>query len=111
MHLILTSYVDRSPDHVHQRLAASIPHAVREAAERICDVAGDPITSIAGRRAVLRGGLADLDGASIDWDGTDDLTTVRITVPWATNGPGGGRQILAANRFAQTLTTDVRAPV
>lgn len=108
MHLILTSYVDRSPEHVHQRLADSIAHAVREAADRIHGVAGDPATSITGRRAVLSGGLADLDGAAIEWDGTDDLTTVRVSVPW-TADRDTGRQVLAANRFAHTLTTDIRA--
>ncbi len=108
MQLVITSYLDRSPAHVRDHLAAHIGPAIRAAAERVDAPSASAETSIDGERAMIRGGLDVLDGAAIDWDGDDDLTTVRVTIPWAPGAPSMGRQVLAANRFAHVLTTGVR---
>ncbi len=108
MQLVITSYLDRSPAHVRRHLGAHIDPAIQAAADRVHEPARSAATSVDADRAVVHGGLDVLDGAAIDWDGDDDLTTVRVTVPWTPAASSTGRQILAANHFAQVLSAAVR---
>lgn len=109
MRLVFTTYLDRSPGHVRHHLAASIPGALLAAGDRVHQPVATATSSLDADRAVIHGGFAMLDGASIDWDGLDDLTTMRVSVERATTPSEIGRQVLAANRFAEVLTTSVRS--
>lgn len=110
MHLTLTQYLDRAPAHVDAHLAESVPTALRAAADRVhAPLATDGPASITGRLAVVDGGLDVLDGTTIDWDGDDDLTSIRVIVPWPSEASERRRRLLAANRFAHVLADTVRA--
>lgn len=108
MQLVITSYLDRSPAHVQRHLETHVTGAVREAADRVETPSTAAETSLDDGHAVIHGGFDVVDGAQIDWEGDDDLTTVRVRIPWTPAESKRGRQMLAANRFTQVLTTSVR---
>jgi hypothetical protein len=108
VNLIITHYLDRSPEHVRDHLATTIPQAIRAAADRVSRPVTESGTDLTDTHAVVHGGLDVLDGAAIDWDGDDDLTTVRVSIPWAQGDDARGHRILAANRFAHVLSAGVR---
>lgn len=109
MQLVITHYLDRSPAHVRDHVEATIPAAIQAAADRVRRPTTASNTDLTERGARVHGGLDVLDGAAIEWDGVDELTTVRVSIPWALDHQDeAGSRVLAANRFAQVLSTGVR---
>ncbi len=99
-HLSLTSWIPRSPDELAERLANSpvVDLATARASERLGADAPVSVTVRDERRFVVRTGLAELDGTTIEIDGDAALSEVVVRVPW--NGADAGRRTLAAVTFA-----------
>ena len=94
MKLVLTYYVEASPESVTRRIQSAVL---------------DPLRAEATDDGVrVTGGVDGLDGSEIHVEGDQRLTTVRIEVPW----PDATRTVStlrAASRFASTITDGVLA--
>lgn len=108
MSLVLTRYLDAEPAAISADLDRAIGVALDQAAERIA-VARVP-TSLEdvpdGVR--LNAGLDVLDGSELRVTGGPRLTTVEVTVPWDVHEDAPQSKLLAANRFAHVVATELR---
>jgi len=107
-HLVITTYVDMSPAEFDSSFMRAVPVALAAAARRVAEPRTSAITETTKRGVFVLGGLDLLCGADIRWSGTDDLTTLKVKVPWCNEDGIDGRKLLAANRFAQELSAAVR---
>ena len=107
-HLIITTYVDTSPDTFDSGFMRAVPVALAAAARRVDEPRTSTITETTETGVFVHGGVDLLSGADVRWSGTGDLTTLKIKVPWTTEDGIDGRKLLAANRFAQALSAAVR---
>jgi hypothetical protein len=113
MQLTFTTYLDRSPDEVQDRLADAVSAGLAAAADRIdsSSVTSPPLSphTVANATGLEVHGLDILEGAEINWEGDARFTTVRVVVPWTSNDSASGKKLLAANRFAQVLSAEARS--
>jgi hypothetical protein len=108
MQLVLTSYLRHDSDKIESRVAAAVPSALSAAAARI-DVPAHQPRAETNAQGVAPHGVDILAGTKINWERSGDLTTIRVVVPWETTDGISGRKLIAANRFAQVLSTEAGA--
>jgi hypothetical protein len=105
MQLVLTSYVAENADQLEERVTAAVPSALSAAAARIDVLANDPRAEAHANGVALRG-VDILEGANIDWENDEGLTTLRVTIPWTSTDGASGRKLIAATRFAQVFSAE-----
>ncbi len=108
MQLVLTRYLDRSPEEIRGRLDQAVTTAMAAAADRVDSSAVSPRVKATAGGAVVSG-LDILDDTEINWAGDASLTTVRVLVPWRSADTDSGKKLLAANRFAQVFAEEASA--
>ncbi len=108
MQLVLTRDIDSTPRLVDNNLHTAVYGALDAAAERVARARCETATEATPHGLRVTSGLDVLDGAEIRVGGSDRLTSVQVTVPWA-GADSDGQQLLAANRFASSLIEGVRA--
>ncbi len=109
MQLVITTYLDRNADDFESRLDQVVPVALDAAAERVSTRAQAAMTTRSSHTMVVRGGLDLLEGTEVAWEGIEGLTAVRFVVPWDDSDHISADRLLAANRFAQTFSSAMRA--
>jgi hypothetical protein len=103
MQLVLTSYLGAHTENIEERVAAAVPAALAAAAARIDAPANDPRAEARTSGVALRG-VDILEGAEINWERNEGLTTMRVVVPWNSTDGATGHKLIAANRFAQVFS-------
>ena len=109
MNLILTSYLRTDPDRVDDSIEKSVEAAVDAAAARIGAAAPVASTDHVTHGIQLHTDVGPLDGTTVEWSGTDQLTELRVVVPWRRGGDSREHSTLAASRFASVLTGKLAA--
>lgn len=102
MKLILTHYIDASPATVTARLGAAVSAGLDAAAARSAERRSATRTTPLGDGIRIDGGLDTLTGTDCTFTGSDQLTELRIEVPWSPDD-SGTTKLWAANRFAGVL--------
>lgn len=102
MKLILTHYVDASPATVTARLDAAVSAGLDAAATRSAAHRSTTVTTTFDDGIHIDAGLDALAGTDCTFTGSDELTEVRIEVPWSPSD-SGTTKLWAANRFAGVL--------
>ncbi|MCP3935757.1 MAG: hypothetical protein GY708_10335 [Actinomycetia bacterium] len=102
MKLVLTHYVDSTPENVENGLDSAIVHGLDTAEEFATEQRGETIieTTATGRR--VHQGLADLNGSEVRVSSLHQLTRLEITVPWS-DSDAGTPKLWAASRFASSV--------
>jgi hypothetical protein len=106
MQLVLTRYLDSTPDAVGRELTRGVSVALDAAASRVRHNRAETRTEVIDQGLRLTSGLDVLDGAEVRFDGTERLTRVEVIVPWSGDDLDG-HKLLAANRFASSLADEV----
>ena len=107
MKLILTYYVDKSPETVKAHLAGAVRTGIDATADlAVPSLPPDVETERVPEGIRVHGGNTGLDGSEGQISGTDLLTTVRFEVPWET-GDTDTQKLRAASRFAATVADEV----
>lgn len=102
MKLILTHYIDASPATVTARLDAAVTAGLDAAASRSATERSHTITTTFEHGIHIDGGLDVLAGTDCTFTGSDQLTELRVEVPWSPSD-SGTTKLWAANRFAGVL--------
>jgi len=102
MKLILTHYIDIEPATVTSRLDAAVAAGLDAAADRSAAARGATITSTLDHGIHIDSGLDALAGTECTFNGSDQLTEIRVEVPWSPTDSGTVK-LWAANRFAGVL--------
>ena len=108
MHLVLTHYIDAELATVTARLGAAVSAGLDAAAHRSSARRGDTVTTTTADGLNIDGGLDSLAGTRLTCTGTDQLTELRISVPWSPSDSGTPK-LWAANRFAGVLADQLTA--
>ncbi len=107
MKLIFTHYVDSLPTDVEARLDQAVSTGIDAATELVVDGRDETQTASIDRGVRVTRGLTVLDGAEVRVGGTDELSTLEITVPWSELDVGTAK-LWAATRFASVVADGVR---
>ncbi len=108
MKLVLTHYIDASPATVTARLGAAVSAGLDAAASRSASPRSTTITTTLDDGIRIDGGLDTLAGTDCTFTGTDQLTEMRVEVPWSQRD-SGTTKLWAANRFASVLAEELTA--
>lgn len=102
MKLILTHYIDASPATVTARLGAAVSAGLDAAASRSETDRRDTVTTTFEHGIRIDSGLDALTGTDCTFNGSEQLTELRIEVPWSPTD-SGTTKLWAANRFAGVM--------
>jgi hypothetical protein len=108
MKLILTHYIDAAPETVMARLGAAVSAGLDAAASRAAMHRSDTVTTTLDDGIRIDGGLDALTGTDCTFTGSDNLTELRVEVPWSPSD-SGTTKLWAANRFAGVLAEQLTA--
>lgn len=109
MNLVITTYFDHNLDDVAAVAEGVVPRALSAAADRVASIQTPETIERKKDGFVVHDGVDVLDGTEVRWSGIDGLTTVEFTVPWPDGLDAPGDRVLAANRFVQTFSSELRA--
>jgi hypothetical protein len=108
MRLIITQYLDAEPVDVTGKLEEAVVPGLDAAAGRVAAERSDFRIEQVAAGIRLRGGLSTLDGGELCVGGSERLTILEFSLPWAA-GDGSGAKYLAANAFAHSVADAVGA--
>ena len=108
MQLILTQYVDATPDSIERDLSRFVSTALDAAADRVDAGRVQIETQEIERGLRVVAGLGVLDGSEVRVSGDDHLSAIEVVVPWS-RGDAEAHKLLAVNRFAWALVDEVDA--
>ena len=83
MKLLFTHYLDALPADLEANLSRAVSTGLDAATELVVDARNETQTSAIDRGLRVTRGLAALDGAEVRVGGTNELSTLEITVPWS----------------------------
>jgi hypothetical protein len=107
MKLLFTHYLDSLPADIEANLDRAVSTGLDAATELVGDGRNETQTAAIDRGLRVTQGLATLDGAEIRIGGTNELSTLEITVPWSEPDTGTSK-LWAATRFASVVADEVR---
>ncbi len=107
MQLLFTHYLDSLPADIEANLGRAVSTGLDAATELVVDARNETQTAAIDRGLRVTRGLAALDGAEIRIGGTNELSTLEITVPWSEPDTGTAK-LWAATRFASVVADEVR---
>lgn len=109
MNLVITTYFANELDDVAARAEGVVPLALSAAADRVAATQTPETIERKNDGLVVHQGVDVLDGTEVRWSGVEGLTTVEFTVPWPDGADAPGDRVLAANRFVQTFSSELRS--
>jgi len=109
MNLVITTYFENELDNVAALAEGVVPQALSAAAERVAASQTPETIERTNDGFVVHHGVDVLDGTEVRWSGIDGLTTIEFTMPWPEGADSPGDRVLAANRFVQTFSSELRS--
>lgn len=108
MKLVLTHYIAASPSTVTARLGAAVAAGLDAAASRSAGQRSATVTTPLDDGVRIDGGPDTINGTDCTITGTDQLTELRVEVPWSPSD-SGTTKLWAASLFAGVLAEHLAA--
>jgi len=106
--LTFTQYIDADPATVASRIDAAVAAGLDAAAQRSASPRHDTVMTPTGDGLRIEAGVEALAGTHLSVAGAQQLTELRVEVPWVSQDCGTTK-LWAANRFAGVLADELAA--
>jgi len=106
MKLLFTHFVESLPADIKENLYQAVATGLDAATELVADARNETHTSVIESGLRVTQGLSALDGAEVRVSGTDQFSTLEISVPWS-EPDAGTSKLWAAARFAAVVADEV----
>ncbi len=106
MRLILTRYLNTTPNVVAEKLDRAVSAGLDVASDRIAGDRGETRTEEISQGLRVSKGLTSLDGSEVRVHEDGPLTTLEVAVPW-TEADTGSPKLWAAVRFTEMIVDEV----